>query len=80
VVESTVVFKGKYFEREIVPRLERMGSKARFIESPSLAEKVALLCGARAVLRESAGVRSRRRPADARSGPARSALAAAGAL
>jgi glycosyltransferase involved in cell wall biosynthesis len=40
----------QYFEREIVPRLERMGSSARFIESPSFAEKVALFRGAKAVL------------------------------
>jgi glycosyltransferase involved in cell wall biosynthesis len=40
----------QYFEREIVPRLQRMGSNARFVDSPSLADKIALLRGARAVL------------------------------
>src|SRR5712671_3773629 len=40
----------QYFEREIVPRLQRMGSSARFIDSPSLTDKIALLRGARAVL------------------------------
>ena len=40
----------QYFQREIVPRLQRMGSQARFIESPRFDDKVALLQGARAVL------------------------------
>ena len=45
-----LAYHQQYFEREIIPRLERMGAQARFVESPSFADKVSLLRGARTVL------------------------------
>jgi glycosyltransferase involved in cell wall biosynthesis len=39
-----------YFDRAIVPRLQRMGASALLIQSPSFAEKVKLLQNAKAVL------------------------------
>lgn len=39
-----------YFEREIRPRLDRMGDQVRYIEAPAFAEKLALLQNARALL------------------------------
>ena len=40
----------EYFEREIAPRLVKMGEQATFVESPSLKDKVRLLRDAKAVL------------------------------
>lgn len=45
-----LAYHQQYFDRQIVPRLERMGSRVRFIESPNFADKVALLRGAKVVL------------------------------
>ena len=39
-----------YFETQVRPRLEQLGSQATFIERPSFAKKVSLLQNARAVL------------------------------
>jgi glycosyltransferase involved in cell wall biosynthesis len=44
------LYHQKYFAREIIPRLKRAGARARFINSPSFAEKVDLLGNARALL------------------------------
>lgn len=40
----------EFFRREVQPRLERAGGKARFVETPSFAEKLELLRRARALL------------------------------
>ena len=45
-----LAYHQRYFEREIIPRLERMGAQAHFVESPSFTDKVSLLQGARSVL------------------------------
>lgn len=45
-----LAYHQEYFEREIVPRLQRMGKSARFVDTPRFEDKVALLRGAEAVL------------------------------
>ena len=44
------LYHQKYFAREIIPRLKRAGANARFVNSPSFAEKLDLLRNARALL------------------------------
>jgi glycosyltransferase involved in cell wall biosynthesis len=44
------LYHQKYFAREVIPRLKRAGSRAKYIERPSFAEKVDLIRNARAVL------------------------------
>lgn len=44
------LYHQKYFAREIIPRMKRVGSQAKYIESPSFTEKVELLRNARALL------------------------------
>jgi glycosyltransferase involved in cell wall biosynthesis len=44
------IYHQKYFAREIIPRLKRAGANARFVNSPSFAEKVDLLRNARLLL------------------------------
>jgi glycosyltransferase involved in cell wall biosynthesis len=44
------LYHQKYFAREIIPRLKRAGTEARFVNSPSFAEKIDLLQNARALL------------------------------
>jgi len=44
------IYHQKYFAREIIPRLKRAGTKARFVNSPSFPEKLDLLQNARALL------------------------------
>jgi glycosyltransferase involved in cell wall biosynthesis len=44
------LYHQKYFAREVIPRLKRAGSGAKYIERPSFAEKVDLIRNARAVL------------------------------
>ena len=39
-----------YFEREIRPRMERMGDQVKYIERPSFADKIKLIQNARALL------------------------------
>jgi glycosyltransferase involved in cell wall biosynthesis len=39
-----------YFDQEIAPRLRKMGDQVRFVESPSLEQKVRLIQSARALL------------------------------
>jgi glycosyltransferase involved in cell wall biosynthesis len=45
-----LAYHQSYFEREIVPRLQRMGSHAQFVKSPTFAPKLELLRNAKAVL------------------------------
>lgn len=40
----------RYFEREVQPRLDRRKGAARFVDTPAAAERVELLCHARALL------------------------------
>jgi glycosyltransferase involved in cell wall biosynthesis len=44
------LYHQKYFAREVIPRLKRGKTKARFVNSPSFAEKLDLLRNARALL------------------------------
>jgi glycosyltransferase involved in cell wall biosynthesis len=44
------LYHQKYFAREVIPRLKRAGSQAKYIERPAFAEKVDLLRNARALL------------------------------
>jgi glycosyltransferase involved in cell wall biosynthesis len=44
------LYHQKYFAREVIPRLKRAGSKARYVERPSFAEKVELIRNAEALL------------------------------
>src|SRR5947209_7523617 len=44
------LYHQKYFAREVLPRLRRAGSQAKYIGQPSFAEKVDLLRNARALL------------------------------
>lgn len=44
------LYHQKYFAREIIPRLKRAGSRARYIERPAFAEKIDLMRNARALL------------------------------
>ena len=44
------LYHQKYFAREVIPRLKRAGSHARYVQSPSFTEKVELLRNARALL------------------------------
>lgn len=44
------LYHQKYFAREVIPRLKRAGSRARYVESPSFADKVELIRNARALL------------------------------
>jgi glycosyltransferase involved in cell wall biosynthesis len=44
------IYHQKYFAREIIPRIKRAGTNARFVNSPSFAEKLDLLRNARALL------------------------------
>jgi glycosyltransferase involved in cell wall biosynthesis len=44
------LYHQKYFAREVIPRLKRAGRKAKYIPSPSFAEKLDLLRQARALL------------------------------
>lgn len=45
-----LAYHQEYFEHEVIPRLQKMGEGARFIDSPRFEDKVALLRGAKAVL------------------------------
>jgi glycosyltransferase involved in cell wall biosynthesis len=45
-----LAYHQSYFEYEIAPRLQRLGSQARFVKSPSFATKLELLRNAKAVL------------------------------
>lgn len=44
------LYHQKYFAREVIPRLKRAGSRAKYIQRPSFPEKVDLLRNARALL------------------------------
>jgi glycosyltransferase involved in cell wall biosynthesis len=44
------LYHQKYFAREIIPRLKRAGSNAKYIPQPTFAEKVDLIRNARALL------------------------------
>jgi glycosyltransferase involved in cell wall biosynthesis len=53
IVAGTIypfLYHRKYFAREVLPRLRRAGSQAKYIGQPSFAEKVDLLRNARALL------------------------------
>jgi glycosyltransferase involved in cell wall biosynthesis len=53
IVAGTVypfLYHQKYFAREVIPRLKRAGSQAKYVERPTFAEKVDLLRNARALL------------------------------
>jgi glycosyltransferase involved in cell wall biosynthesis len=45
-----LAYHQSYFEYEIAPRLQRLGSQARFVKSPSFATKLDLLRNAKAVV------------------------------
>lgn len=44
------LYHQKYYAREVIPRLKRAGNRAKYVESPSFAEKVNLQSNARALL------------------------------
>jgi len=44
------LYHQKYFAREIIPRLKRAGSMAKYIERPTFAEKIDLIRNAKALL------------------------------
>lgn len=44
------LYHQKYFAREIVPRLKRAGSRAKYVQSPTFTEKVDLIRNARLLL------------------------------
>jgi len=44
------LYHQKYFAREVIPRLKRAGSMAKYVERPAFAEKIDLLCNAQALL------------------------------
>jgi len=44
------LYHQKYFAREVIPRLKRAGSRAKYVQRPGFAEKVDLLRNARALL------------------------------
>jgi glycosyltransferase involved in cell wall biosynthesis len=44
------LYHQKYFAREVIPRLKRAGSMAKYIERPTFAEKVDLIRNAKALL------------------------------
>jgi glycosyltransferase involved in cell wall biosynthesis len=44
------LYHQKYFAREIIPRLKRAGSQAKYVPQPTFAEKVDLIRNARALL------------------------------
>lgn len=44
------LYHQKYFAREIIPRLKRAGSRAKYVPQPTFAEKVDLIRNARALL------------------------------
>jgi len=44
------LYHQKYFAREVIPRLKRAGSQARYVDHPCFLEKVELLRNARALL------------------------------
>jgi glycosyltransferase involved in cell wall biosynthesis len=53
IVAGTVypfLYHQKYFAREVIPRLKRAGTQAKYIERPAFAEKVDLLRNARVLL------------------------------
>jgi glycosyltransferase involved in cell wall biosynthesis len=53
IIAGTVypfLYHQKYFAREVIPRLKRAGSKAKYIERPTFPEKVDLIRNARALL------------------------------
>lgn len=53
IIAGTVypfLYHQKYFAREIIPRLKRAGSLAKYVEGPTFSEKVDLLRNAKALL------------------------------
>ncbi|HVH85154.1 MAG TPA: glycosyltransferase [Terriglobales bacterium] len=53
IISGTVypfLYHQKYFAREIIPRLKRAGTQAKYISQPTFAEKVDLIRNARALL------------------------------
>src|SRR5207302_1372911 len=44
------LYHQKYFAREVIPRLKRAGSKAKYVERPTFGEKVDLIRNAEAVM------------------------------
>ena len=53
VIAGTVypfLYHQKYFAREVIPRLKRAGSTAKYIERPSFVEKIDLMRNAKALL------------------------------
>ena len=53
IIAGTVypfLYHQKYFAREVIPRLKRAGSRAKYIERPTFSEKIDLIRNARALL------------------------------
>ena len=53
IIAGTVypfLYHQKYFAREVIPRLKRAGSMAKYVERPTFAEKIDLLRNAQALL------------------------------
>ena len=53
IIAGTVypfLYHQKYFAREVIPRLKRAGSRAKYVERPTFTEKVDLIRNARALL------------------------------